>query len=43
MLNTMIPLSSIKQRETMLMKFSSITQKNPIGILIKELIEKGVL
>lgn len=42
-LKTKIPLSTIKQKETMLMKFHSITDKNPIGFLTNELIEKGVL
>lgn len=42
-LKTKIPLSTVKQKETMLMKFNSITLKNPIAILVKELIEKGVL
>ncbi|WP_342254543.1 ParA family protein [Spiroplasma endosymbiont of Zeiraphera isertana] len=42
-LKTKIPLSTVKQKETMLMKFNSITDKNPIGFLTNELIEKGVL
>ncbi|BET37792.1 ParA family protein [Spiroplasma ixodetis] len=42
-LNTKIPLSTTKQKETMLMKFISITVKKPIGFLTNELIEKGVL
>ncbi|WP_174479964.1 ParA family protein [Spiroplasma endosymbiont of Danaus chrysippus] len=42
-LKTKIPLSTTKQKETMLMKFISITDKNPIGFLTNELIEKGVL
>lgn len=42
-LDTKLPLSTVRQKETMLMKFNSITDKNPIGILTNELIQKGIL
>ncbi|MBW3057987.1 MAG: hypothetical protein CXB60_02220 [Spiroplasma poulsonii] len=42
-LDTKLPLSTVKQKETMLMKFNSITDKNPVGILTNELIQKGII
>lgn len=43
LLDTHIPLSSTKQKETMVLKFAAITEKNPIYKLVMELTDKGVI
>lgn len=43
LLDTHIPLSATKQKETMLLKFAAITEKNPIYKLVMELTDKGVI
>lgn len=43
LLDTHIPLSATKQKETMLLKFAAITNNNPIYKLVMELTNKGVI